>query len=134
MKRMVEIESLLEFYDVPQLFIAKDKADTRFMCVLYEDESGVCKYLAVRASFDKLNRFMAGKIDLRMLILSPELEDEYFIVTYQNNEYEIRPFHGVLKEEMLPEEGYTFSGDWDEYLISRKSHRRSRQNPIAAMF
>lgn len=113
MKRTVEIETLLEFYDVPQLFIAKDKADTRFMCVLYEDE-GVCKYLAVRASFDKLNRFMGGGIDLRALILAPELEDEYFIVTFQNNEYEIRPFHGVLKEEMLPEEGYLFSGDWDE--------------------
>lgn len=133
MKRTVEIETLLEFYDVPQLFIAKDKADTRFMCVLYEDE-GVCKYLAVRASFDKLNRFMGGGIDLRALILAPELEDEYFIVTFQNNEYEIRSFHGVLKEEMLPEEGYLFSGDWDEYLISRKSHRRSRHNPIAAMF
>lgn len=113
MKRAVEIETLLEFYDVPQLFIAKDKADTRFMCVLYED---------------------GGGIDLRALILAPELEDEYFIVTFQNNEYEIRPFHGVLKEEMLPEEGYLFSGDWDEYLISRKSHRRSRHNPIAAMF
>lgn len=133
MKRTVEIETLLEFYDVPQLFIAKDKADTRFMCVLYEDE-GVCKYLAVRASFDKLNRFMEGGIDLRALILAPELEDEYFIVTFHNYEYEIRPFHGVLKEEMLPEEGYLFSGDWDEYLISRKSHRRSRHNPIAAMF
>lgn len=40
MKRAVEIETLLEFYDVPQLFIAKDKADTRFMCVLYEDGGG----------------------------------------------------------------------------------------------
>ena len=133
MKRIVEIESLLEFYDVPRLFIAKDKADTRFICVLFDDEN-VCKYLAIRASFDTLNSFMAGKVDLKKLLLTPVVEDEYFIVTYQDNEYRLRPFHGILKEEMLPEDGYFYSGDWEEYLISRKSHPRSRRNPIAAIF
>ena len=134
MKHIIEIETLLEFYDIPQLFIGKDKADTRFICICYDDV-GMYKYLAIKASFNKLNQFMAGEIDLRTLLLTPELTNEYFTVTFQHDEYEISPLHGDIEENMLPAEGYFYSGDWAEYMMMRKPHKRnSRRNPIAAIF
>ena len=38
MNNKLYIERILDFCDVPQLFIARDAFDTIYLCLLFEDE------------------------------------------------------------------------------------------------
>ena len=86
MNNKLKIEKILDFCDVPQLFVARDAFDTIYLCLLYEDEP-TCKYTAIRVSSDRLLSFLNGKEDLRNLFVNPETPSEYFNVEYSNGEY-----------------------------------------------
>ena len=43
MENVLRIEKILDFCDVPQLFVARDAFDTLYLCLLYEDEL-LCRY------------------------------------------------------------------------------------------
>ena len=60
MDDILNIEKVLDYCDVPQLFIARDAFDTLFICLLYEDDP-VCKYTGIKISSKKLNNFYDGK-------------------------------------------------------------------------
>ena len=108
---------MLDYCDVPQLFTARDTFDTLYLCLLYED-SPVCSYTAIRLSSKRLSEFLNGKLDLRFLFVHPELEQEYFEVVFQENEYQMEAMpKQSLKEERLPAEGY--------YMVSN-----SRENVV----
>lgn len=99
------IDRILEFIDVPQLFLGRDCFDTQYLCLLYEDEP-VCRYTAIRISSNRFAAYSQGKIDLRALFTAPEFSNEYFDISYQNGGYDINPLQqSVLQEERLPEEG-----------------------------
>lgn len=103
----IRIERILDFYDVPQLFIARDAFETLYLCLLYTDEQE-CRYTAIRISGKRIEEFLSGKTDLRELFLSPETGAEYFDVTLANNEYQITSsVPAPLSEDRLPEKGYT---------------------------
>ena len=98
------IDQILNYYDLPQLFTARDTFDTLYLCLLYEDSS-ICRYTVIRISSKRLS-------DLRSLYVNPEQSGEYFDMSFQNNEYQmtIMPEH-ILSEERLPTEGYYMVGD-----------------------
>lgn len=114
----IEIDRILDFYDVPQLFLGRDIIGTRYLCLLYDD-SEYCKYIAIRISIDRLRAFFAKGFDLRSLLISPEIDDEYYIVSYYDDFYHIEKYNnfGALPEAMLPEEGYFFEGGNDDASI-----------------
>lgn len=57
---------VIVFYEVPQIFIATDIFDTKYLCLLYPHDDELCyKYLAVRISEKRLNLFKGQIIDLR---------------------------------------------------------------------
>ena len=65
-----------------------------------------------------MTEFLSGKLDLRFLFVHPELDQEYFDVVFQNNEYQMRAMlKQTLPEERLPTEGY--------YMVSN-----SRENVV----
>lgn len=102
------MDKLLEFVDVPQLFLARDKFDTQYLCLLYEDEP-TCKYTAVKISPEQFSLFIQKKTDLRTLYVTPELAGEYFDVEYSDNSYVItRCSYNVIPEERLPMSDYYF--------------------------
>lgn len=102
------MDKLLEFVDVPQLFLARDKFDTQYLCLLYEDEP-TCKYTAVKISPEQFSLFIQKKTDLRTLYVTPELAGEYFDVEYSDNNYTMtRCSYDVIPEERLPESDYYF--------------------------
>ena len=71
----LKVDSILEYYDNPQLLTARDCFDTLYLCLLYED-TPECKYTAIRISSKRLQDFCMGKKDLRSLFLSPEGDKE----------------------------------------------------------
>ena len=105
---LIRIEKILDFYDVPQLFTARDNFDTLYLCLLYTDVPE-CRYTGIRISSKRLSEFLAGKTDLREIMLHPESDGEYFEIAMNNNEYYIDSELTVpLAEDRLPEEGIHF--------------------------
>lgn len=97
----------LEFYDVPQLFIATDVLGVNYLCVLYSQDMAY-NYLAVRISQIKLDAYLAGQIDLRKIYTQPEQEHSLYKVTVENKKIEatalLQPRE--VTEDMLPESGF----------------------------
>lgn len=102
----LKVDSILEYYDNPQLLTARDCFDTLYLCLLYED-TPECKYTAIRISSKRLQDFCIGKKDLRSLFISPESNLEYFDVRYSNNSLVLdSKISTTISEERLPDEGY----------------------------
>ena len=59
MNNKLFVERILDFCDVPQLFIARDTFDTIYLCLLYEDTPS-CLYTAIRISNERLQNFLSG--------------------------------------------------------------------------
>jgi len=114
---ILKVDSILEYYDNPQLLTARDCFDTLYLCLLYEDFPQ-CKYTAIRISSKRLNDFYKGKKDLRSLYLSPEDNKEYFKVIYDKNTFRLNPnaSHNI-PEDKLPAEGYFLDKSGKESII-----------------
>lgn len=117
MEDVLRIEKILDFCDVPQLFVARDAFDTLYLCLLYEDET-VYRYTGIRISARRLDAFLAGNMDLRILFLQPENEHEYYDVVFQSGEYQKTLFmENVLPESKLPSAGYVLPEDTRENVV-----------------
>ncbi|MBO5601266.1 MAG: hypothetical protein J5957_01485 [Prevotella sp.] len=117
MNNLLKIEKILDFCDVPQLFIARDAFDTMYLCLLYEDNPS-CLYTAIKISSNRLDTFLSGQIDLRELFENPEVPFEYFDVEYSDNKYTFRPHQDTMVEETrLPLHGYKMNGNEQENVI-----------------
>ena len=117
METKLTIDQILDYCDVPQLFTARDTFDTLYLCLLYEDNP-ICSYTAIRLSSKRLTEFLSGKLDLRFLFVHPELDQEYFDVVFQNNEYQMgTTLKQSLPEERLPAEGYYMVSNSRENIV-----------------
>lgn len=117
MKDVLRIDKILDFSDVPQLFVARDAFDTLYLCLLYDDET-VYRYTGIRISARRLDDFLAGKTDLRMLFLQPENEREYYDVIFQSGEYQkALSTENILHEDKLPAPGYVLSAEKRENVV-----------------
>ena len=75
-------------------------------------------YTHLRISTRRLESFLAGKADLRLLYLQPENEHEYYDVVFQSGEYQKTLLkESVLLEDKLPAEGYVLSGEKRENVV-----------------
>lgn len=109
MNNQLTVERVLDFYDIPQLFVARDSFNTLYLCLLFDDEP-TAQYTAIRISDSRLKSFENGALDLRTIYEQPEVTGEYFDVSFSENAYQVKPadFH-TIDEERLPAEGYTAS-------------------------
>ena len=101
----------LEFYDVPQIFVAADATGTNYLCTLYQNdaERGYL-YLGVQISEPRLMAFLGGQLDLREAYIHPEVENALYVVTDQKD---VLTATAVMQpqdisEDMLPEAGYFY--------------------------
>lgn len=117
MEYVLRIDKLLDFCDVPQLFVARDAFDTLYLCLLYEDEPA-CRYTGIRISARLLDTFLAGGADLRLLFLEPENKQEYYDVVFQAGEYRKElSREKTLPEDKLPSAGYVLPEDTRENIV-----------------
>ena len=117
MNNKLTIDRILDFCDVPQLFVARDAFDTIYLCLLYDDETSY-QYTAIRISSNRLQLFMNGEEDLRNLYDNPETPFEYFDVEYRDDNYYFEPHQAAfVGEERLPLSGYKMSGDEHEAVV-----------------
>ena len=117
MNNKLKIEKILDFYDVPQLFIARDHFDTMYLCLLYEDQPS-CQYTAVKISTERLQSFLSGQEDLRKIFDNPEIPFEYFDVEYTNDNYIFQKHQDTfVGESRLPSQGYRMNSNELESVV-----------------
>ena len=110
------IEKILDYCDLPLLFVARDDFDTLYLSLLFDDEIEPV-YTAVRISQHRLKEFLDGRLDLLDVIDEPETKGEYFNVTVENNRYVMQPLPvNKLPEERLPDKGYRLSSTENEFF------------------
>lgn len=97
----------LEFYDVPQIFVATDLMGVNYLCVLYSQQESY-NYLGVRISQIKLDAYLAGQVDLRMAYTNPEQEYSLYKVTVSDKKITATAMlqNDNFTEDMLPAPGF----------------------------
>jgi len=104
---ILTMERVLDFYDQPQLFVARDSFNTIYLCLLFDDEP-TAQYTAIRICDSRLKSFTNGTLDLRSIYEQPEVSGEYFDVSFSENAYHIEPASfRKITEDRLPAQGYT---------------------------
>lgn len=128
MKKII-VQQILEFYDEPLLYTAKDEFGALYLC-LYSAIEDRYDCTAVEITPRRLAQYMSRDVDLRTVYLEPE-SDAYFSVTSPDDDtLEINPLPAAcLTEERLPAEGLYFLGDFsteDEALIMETQEQGRR--------
>lgn len=101
----LRLSEILDYYDVPQIFVAQDAVGTQYLCLVHDyDEDGRSLCIAASISKDRLNDFITGHVDLRQVYLEPE---QWLYDVVENGDL----IEATIREEaptddMLPEEGY----------------------------
>lgn len=99
----LEITEILAFYDLPQLILAKDKNNIKYIGLLQFDES----YLVVKIEEEQLKKFKDRKIDLLHLLLN---QNTYFkaVIDFDNpNLLNANYFDAnKIRSSMLPNSGF----------------------------
>lgn len=106
------LKQIVDFYDIPQIFVAQDAMNVSYLCVLYCQENG-SHYLGVQLSELKLKSFMAGGEDLRKLYENPEQDNALYHVVVKDediNAVELLSPQDIT-EAMLPAAGYYYDAE-----------------------
>ena len=107
--RQLTLIQVLEYYDVPQIFVAVDVIGTRYLCTLFENTDDGYKYLGVQISEPRLMAFLGGQLDLREAYVHPEDDNALYVVVSKKEILAATELNSKeLTENMLPEIGYLF--------------------------
>lgn len=109
--RPLTLMQTLEYYDVPQIFVAADAMGTRYLCTLFDKaDSDGYQYIGVQISEPRLMAFIGGQLDLREAYLHPEVENAVYLVVAQKGTLTAATLlqQQDITENMLPETGYYF--------------------------
>jgi hypothetical protein len=114
------VGKVLIYYDVPQLFSAKDAVGSNYLCLLVDDTDAKLQYLTLPVSNKKLTEVVTGTIDLRTAFITSELQKWLIINEFTDNEAIASEVDfQTVPEEYLPSEGYYCSiYDSSEQLIT----------------
>ena len=105
MRLRLRLTEILDYYDVPQIFVAIDNVGTLYLCLVHDyDAEGRSLCIAANISKDRLNDVITGHVDLRQVYLEPE---QWLYDVVENGDLiEATLRDEIPTEEMLPEEGY----------------------------
>lgn len=109
--RPLTLMQTLEYYDVPQIFVAADAMGTSYLCTLFDKaDSDGYQYVGVQISEPRLMAFIGGQLDLREAYLHPEVENAVYLVVAQKGTLTAATLlqQQDITENMLPETGYYF--------------------------
>lgn len=121
MNKILNIERILVFNDFVDLFIAKDKLDLSYLCLLTKNTSEGYQYYCVGISKKRLYQFINGKIDLRQVFEDPEIHEYYSTEDTSNTEFiAYKANIEVLAEELLPSDGYYYTNEIQDEMIRRE--------------
>lgn len=108
MKKHLHILQVLVYYDVPEIFIATDEVNTKFLCLLVDLFDNSIIYISTPISSERLSAFINGKEDLRNIFANPETNHIY-VFDRIGDSIEAKLWQEEsLPEEFLPEAGFKY--------------------------
>lgn len=134
---MFQLKTLevLVFYDVPQVFTARDDFGTKYLCMLYSYDAEECyKYLAVKITENRLGLFKGGIIDLLSIYNKPEAPGFFDVSVYANEGIMATEIDSaMITQDMLPEPGFycKYEATVDDKLISESIEKGKLVSCIA---
>lgn len=116
MNKEIFIDRILVYYDIPQVFIAKDAINTRYLCMFIGSNSDYDSYVGVQISQSRLFELLAGKIDLRTAYQTPEIH-EYFDI-HHAEDIRVVAMNSSIDDQYLPDEDFFTKVDLDDTIES----------------
>jgi hypothetical protein len=123
MNRELEISQILVYFDLPELFIAKDEVGNKYISLLVEEIDNTPHFILTPISSDRLTNYINGKVDLRDIFTNPEIKEFYSIINIKSDKFRVTNFDAYeLPEKYLPEQGlfYELSESLEEELIVKE--------------
>ncbi|MEO6133735.1 MAG: DUF6575 domain-containing protein [Ginsengibacter sp.] len=111
MQKKLNISQILVYYDMPELFIATDEVDTNYICLLLEVDENSPSYLSTAISANRLSKFIKGQIELRQVLIEPEINDWYSFNIDNENIIAERTDIQNFPEIFLPEQGFYLNNE-----------------------
>jgi hypothetical protein len=111
MQKKLNISQILVYYDMPELFIATDEVDTNFICLLLEVTENSPSYLSTAISANRLSSFIKGQLELRQILIEPEINDWYSFNIDNESIIAERTDIQNFPEIYLPEPGFYLNNE-----------------------
>jgi hypothetical protein len=126
MKKLLQIQQILVYYDIPEIFIATDEVETSYLCLLVDVDKNSIKYISTPISSKRLMDFINGKEDLREIYVFPETNQIYYFDKIEDI-IEATIWNKKLPEEFLPEKGFKFekSLESDKLILSEALEKKN---------
>ena len=107
----LKILKVIDFYVVPQLLVAVDKIDSKYLCLIDgEDDDSGCYYVAVMISDERLNDYYQRRVDLRTIFEHPEFPEHCYEVVMKDDVLNAH-FISEIPSSSLPDEGEYYEED-----------------------
>jgi hypothetical protein len=127
MRLSIQPESILIYYDLPQLFVGVDQIGSKYLALLVDTSDDAAKYLVKPLSIAELSSFVLGKTDLLSILSESSLNAWFYLETRDENSFE--PLHEV-EPEAIPSSYWPRPGFFlpqiehvDEFLVE-EAYRR----------
>ena len=114
MNKEISIERIFVYYDIPQVFVAKDAVGVRYLCLYIDSSDTYDAYVGVQISSDRMYELFAGKVDLREAYVHPEIVE--YCVIHHTNDLRVVDITTSIDEQYLPEEGFFVTVDLDDTI------------------
>lgn len=84
MTRTIKTVDVIDYFDVPLLFVGKDPIGTHYLCMIIDNSPSFDKYICVPISEKRLSEFYVKKVGVKTIFLEPEI-NSYFFYTVDSN-------------------------------------------------
>jgi len=130
MNRVIRHQETLVYYDVPQLFVARDQVNAQYLCLLVESTDDYDRYVCVPISPERLKDFYLGDIDLRTIYEKPESDEIFYadIVDESQEAIQLIPLDiKQIPENWLPDQGFVYMKEgFEEETIINEATAKNR--------
>jgi hypothetical protein len=104
----VVIDTVLLESDLPDLLLARDRVETMYLCSLAKTDREGFLFLAVEISSARLSAFRSGLVDLRTVLVEPEMGTHFTgrATAGRPESLTLSALTTEVREEWLPETGF----------------------------
>lgn len=108
MKKILNINDVLEYYDIPQLLTANDTVGLPYICLCYNiEDNGDINYISAQISQYQMDSFLNGDMELSHIFRFAEQNGNLYSATLSDGDTLIAvPFKDRLSVKMLPDKPY----------------------------
>lgn len=121
------VETVLLEWEEAEILLVRDRVGTQYLCTRFEGR----RFLAVQLSAQRLADFRSGKVDLRELLIDPELGLHYeATLSEDGHSLGLTLMSEEPPEAWLPEPGFLLSDFYDEIDESEVVREAASRNAV----